>query len=167
MRNQGWHRAAPMLALAALMTAMPSLSQAQRARPSAAALIAGAKATPLAKFEVKDELRELTIEPWLNERVGRKGRIAWRTTSCHARAGDRVVVRSPVCVEAVIRYANGVTLTVGIGFDEKAPRPEQNPNAMWGSIAVRGRGCEFLRHPDRIDGALAAMDDLVKAGRCQ
>jgi hypothetical protein len=73
----------------------------------------------------------------------------------------------PLCVEAVIRYRNGVSITVGIGFDARADRPEQHPSAMWGSLAVKGRGCEFLRHPDSIDAALTSIDETIKAGRCQ
>jgi len=37
---------------------------------------------------------------------------------------------------------------------------------MWGSLAVKGRGCEFLRHPDYVDAALTSIDETIKAGRC-
>jgi hypothetical protein len=157
-----------VLAVAAVMSiAAASNAAAQGKRPPAAALIAAAKAAPLAPFQVKDEIKDLKVEAWLKRRAGTKGRIAWRATSCRSQVNGRDIYNSPICVEVAIRYRNGVVLTVGIGFDETAPRPEQKPNAMWGSIAVKGKGCEFMRHPDYIDAALMDIDVMVKAGRCE
>lgn len=136
-------------------------------RRKAACGFAADKATPLAKFQVKDELKELKVEAWLRQRVGKKGRTAWRSTSCRAKVEDRDIYNSPICVEAVIRYRNGISLTLGIGFDEKSPRTAPVANAMWGSIAVKGRNCEFLRHPDLVDAALENIDDMIKTGRCE
>jgi hypothetical protein len=154
-----------VLSAAALLLVPPHAAEARNA--PAAAFIAGAKAMPLSKFSQQDHIKDLKVEAWLKQRVGAKGRIMWRRTSCRAKAGDRDIVNSPICVEAVIRYPNGVSIIVGIGFDRRAERPEQHPDAMWGSLAVKGRGCEFLRHPDYIDAALTSIDETIKAGRCQ
>ena len=157
-------RAAVAGALFAL-AAMPALAQGNK-RPAPSVLIAAAKATPLEKFQVRDEIKGLKVEAWLTRRVGTKGRIAWRSTSCRAKAGDRDLYNSPICVEAVIRYRNGISLTVGIGFGETAPGAAPVADAMWGSVAAKGGACEFLRHPDHIDAALENIDDTIKAGRC-
>jgi O-methyltransferase involved in polyketide biosynthesis len=166
MLESGLRSVARGIAAAALMAACAAPAQAEVKRPPAAALIAGAKATALAPFQVGDEIKDFKVEAWLRARVGRKGQITWRATSCRAKAEDRFIVNSPICVEAVIRYRNGISLVVGIGFDARAARPEQHPDAMWGEIAVRGKPCEFLRHPDHSDAALRNMDELVKEGRC-
>lgn len=121
---------------------------------------------PLSKFWEQEDIKDLKVEAWLKQRVGAKGRITWRRTSCRAKVGDRDLVNSPICVEAVIRYRNGVSIIVGIGFDQRADRPEQKPDAMWGSVDVNGRGCEFLRHPNDIDAALTTIDETISAGRC-
>ena len=153
-------------AVAALAFCCTEPAMARTVPATPAALIAAAKATPLAPFAVKDELKDLKVEAWLKQRVGKKGQIAWRRTSCRATVGDRDLYNSPICVEAVIRYRNGVSITVGIGFDERKERPEQYPSTMWGSLDVKGKGCEFLRHPDYIDAALTSIDETIKAGRC-
>jgi hypothetical protein len=163
----GWGAVAKAAALVVLFAATSGTAAAETKRPPAAALIAAAKAAPLAPFQVKDEIKDLKIEAWLKRRAAAKAQIAWRATSCRSQVNGRDVYNSPVCVEAAIRFRNGVVLTVGIGFDETAPRPEQKPNAMWGTIAVKGKGCEFMRHPDYIDAALADIDVMVKAGRCE
>jgi hypothetical protein len=157
------------LVAAALLALLPNAASAEtaRTRPAPAVLIAAAKATPLAKFAVQDEIKEFKIEAWLKDRVGKKGQIAWRSTSCRAQVEDRDIYNSPICVEAIIRYRNGISITVGVGFDQKAPRTAPVANAMWGSIAVKGRGCEFLRHPDYIDAALLNVDPMIKSGRCE
>jgi hypothetical protein len=163
-------KAACGFAAAALLSLPPGIAGAETARtarPAAGVLIAAAKATPLAKFAAQDAIKAFKIEAWLKERVGRKGQIAWRSTSCRAKVEDRDIYNSPLCVEAVIRYRNGISITVGVGFDEKAPRAAPVANAMWGSIAVKGRGCEFLRHPDYIDAALLNVDPMIKSGRCE
>lgn len=166
MSNSPRRRAVRAAAAVLVLTGFSGLGAAETKRPPAPALIAGAKATPLAPFQVKDEIKDLTVEAWLKQRVGAKGRIGWRATSCHAKVGDRDIYNSPICVEATIRYAKGFTITVGIGFDARAPRPERKPDAMWGSLAVRGKGCEFFRHPDYIDAALTTMDETIKSGSC-
>jgi hypothetical protein len=163
-------KAARGFAAAMLLSLLPGVAGAEAARtarPAPAVLIAAAQATPLEKFQVDDKIKALKVEAWLKQRVGKKGQIAWRSTACRAKVEDRDIYNSPICVEAVIRYRNGVSLTVGVGFDEKAPRTAPVANAMWGAISVKGRGCEFLRHPDHIDAALLNIDDMIKAGRCQ
>jgi len=162
-----WTLGARAAVVGALLALAAAPAAAQGKRPAPSVLIAAAKATPLETFQVKDEIKDLGVEAWLKRRVGKKGRIAWRSTSCRAKAGDRDLYNAPICVEAVIRYRNGVSLTVGIGFSEKSPRTAPVADAMWGSIAVKGSGCEFLRHPDHIDAALENIDDMIKAGRCQ
>jgi len=154
------------VAAAALIFVFAGSAPAEAKRPPAAALIAGAKVTALAPFQVSDEIKDFTVEAWLRQRAGRQGKITWRATSCQAKVEDRYIVNSPICVEAVIRYRNGIALVVGIGFDARAAKPEQHPDAMWGEIVVRGKPCDFLRHPDHIDAALRNMDELVKAGKC-
>jgi hypothetical protein len=129
-------------------------------------LIAAAKAAPLAPFQVKDEIKNLSVEAWLKARAGAKARVTWRASSCRATVDGRHIYNSPICVEAVIRYPRGFSITVGIGFDARDPHPERKPDAMWGSLALRGKGCEFFRHPDHIDAALTSMDETIKAGRC-
>ena len=52
------------------------------------------------------------------------------------------------------------------GFDENAPRPERKPNAIWGSVAVGGKPCEFYKHPDQVHKGRPKLDEMVKAGRC-
>lgn len=164
LRKAAWGFAA--MALLSLSPGTANAEAARTARPAPAVLIAAAKATPLEKFQVKDEIKALKLEAWLKERVGKKGQIAWRSTSCRAKVEDRDIYNSPICVEAIIRYRNGISLTVGVGFDEKSPRAAPVATAMWGSIAVKGRGCEFLRHPDYIDAALENIDEMIKTGRC-
>jgi hypothetical protein len=154
-------RAAAAAALFGLVAA-PALAQGKR--PAPAALIAAAKATKLADFEVMDELRGLTVEAWMKKLYG-AAPIAWRAKTCREVAGDRMSVNSPICVEAIVRL-KGVTFTLGVGFDEEAPRPERKPNAIWGSVAVGGKGCEFYRHPDQIQQGRVQIDEMVKTGRC-
>jgi len=144
------------------LAAAPGLAQGKR--PPPAALIAAAKATKLADFEVMEELRGLTVEAWMKKLYGQTP-IAWREKTCREVAGDRMSVNSPICVEATVQLKN-VTFTLGVGFDEEAPRPERKPNAIWGSVAVRGEGCEFYRHPDQIQLGRGQIDEMVKAGRC-
>jgi hypothetical protein len=140
---------------------------AEARRPSGAALISAAKAAQLDQFQVREELRGLTVERWMKRMFGTR-RVAWRATTCRASANGKAVIASPICVEAAVRLAAGVTFTLGVGFDEKAARPQEKPNAMWGTITVRGKHCDFLRHPDQIHDARAQMDEMVKAGgRCQ
>jgi hypothetical protein len=140
---------------------------AAETRPPAAALIAGAKRTPLDRFQVRDELKGLTAEQWLKRTFGARP-VAWRATSCRSAANGKPMTASPVCVEATLRFAAGVSFTLGIGFDEKARRPQDHPNAMWGVIAIRGRHCDFLRHPDHMHEIDKSIDAMVEAGgRCQ
>ncbi len=166
---EGFARAFSRGFAVALLLASPGFAAAEAprtGRPAPAVLIAAAKATPLAKFAVKDELKDLAVERWLVNHAAKKGRITWRSTSCRAKVEDRDIYNSPICVEAVIRYRNGISITVGIGFDAKAPRNAPVADAMWGSIDVKGKGCEFLRHPDYIDAALANVDEMIKSGKC-
>ncbi|HEY7610026.1 MAG TPA: hypothetical protein VIF14_12395, partial [Alphaproteobacteria bacterium] len=100
-------RVARGIAAAALVAASAAGAPAAAKRPPAAALIAAAKATPLAPFQVSDEIKDFKVEAWLRERVGRQGQITWRATSCQAKVEDRYIVNSPICVEAVIPYRNG------------------------------------------------------------
>ena len=142
-------------------------THAAGARPSAAVLIAAAKNTKLAEFEVMEELRPLKVEAWL-KKLGDNRPIAWRSKVCRAKVEERDKVNAPICVEAAIRFDKGVVLTVGIGFDEEAARPQEKPNTIWGAISIRGAPCDFLRHPDQIHLARKAIDDIVKAGgRCR
>lgn len=154
-------RAAAAAVLLGLVAA-PALAQGKR--PAPAVLIAAAKATKLADFEVMDELRGLTVEAWMKKLYG-AAPIAWRAKTCREVAGDRMTVNSPICVEATVQLRN-VAFTLGVGFDEEAPRPERKPNAIWGSVAVRGKGCEFYRHPDQIQQGRVQIDEMVKTGRC-
>lgn len=149
----------------ALLVFAAAPAPAQGKRPAPAALIAAAKATKLADFEVMDELRGLTVEAWMKQLYG-SAPIAWRAKTCREIAGDRMSVNSPICVEATVRIKGGVAFTLGVGFDEGAPRPERKPNAIWGSVAVRGKGCEFYRHPDQIHQGRKQIDEMAKAGRC-
>lgn len=141
---------------------MPATAQGKR--PAPAALIAAAKASKLADFEVMDDLRGLTVEAWMKKLYG-TAPIAWRAKTCREVAGDRMSVNSPICVEATVRLKN-VTFTLGVGFDENVPRPERKPNAIWGSVAVRGKGCEFYRHPDQIQQGRVQIEEMVRTGRC-
>jgi hypothetical protein len=163
----GWRRATRAAFLLASLTAGASTALAEARRPSAATLIAAAKATKLDQFEVREELRGLTVERWVKQMFGTRA-IAWRATSCRSSANGRTMTASPICVEATVRFPAGVSFTVGVGFDEKAARPQEKPNAIWGSISVRGKPCGFLRHPDQVHAARAQIDEMVKAGgRCQ
>ena len=162
----GAFTAAVAVASAAL-AAIAAPASAQTARPSAAALIAGAKKTLLDKFEVRDELRGLTVETWLKQMFGARP-IAWRASSCRESANGHAMIASPICVLAVVRYPAGVAFELGIGFDAKAARPQDHPNAMWGRVIIRGRHCDFLRHPDRMHEMQLALEEMVKAGgQCQ
>ena len=165
----GTARRAALAGLAALAYAHgapePSIAET---RPSAATLIAAAKKVPLAQFQVMEEIRDITVEPWLRRLFGANAGIAWRSGSCRAGTDDRATVNSPICVEATIRFKHGVAFVLGIGFDEKAARPQDHANALWGNITVRGRHCDLLRHPDHIQHAPEAINAMIKAGgRCQ
>ena len=149
---------------AALLGLVAAPVMAEGKRPAPAVLIAAAKATKLADFEVMDELRGLTVEAWMKKLYG-TAPIAWRARTCREVAGDRMSVNSPICVEATARLKT-VTFTLGVGFDENVPRPEQKPNAIWGSVAVRGKGCEFYRHPDQIQQGRVQIEEMVRTGRC-
>src|SRR5512132_285753 len=81
---------------AALLLAAAASAAAETRRPSASALIAAAKATPLADFEVMEELRGLKVEAWMKQLFGATP-IAWRATSCRASANVAI------CVEATVR----------------------------------------------------------------
>ncbi len=167
MRNMT--RLAAAIGAAALVTFATGAERthAAGARPSAAVLIAAAKNTELDKFEVMDELRPLKVEAWL-KKLGDNRPIAWRSKVCRAKAEERNKVNAPICVEATIRFDKGVVLTVGVGFDEEVVRPQEKPNTIWGAVSVRGAPCDFLRHPDQIQLARKAIDDMVKAGgRCR
>jgi hypothetical protein len=157
--------AAAFVLASLLVGAAPAAAEARR--PPAAALIAAAKATQLDAFQVREELRGLTVERWLKQLFGARP-IAWRATSCRSSADGKTMTASPICVEASVRFAAGVAFTLGVGFDEKAARPQDKPNAIWGTIAIRGKPCDFLRHPDQIHEARPQIDEMVKAGgRCQ
>ncbi len=159
-----WGLAASACAAAALLATTGAPARAQAKRPAPAVLVAAAKATKLADFEVMEELRGLTVEAWMKKLYG-AAPIAWRARTCREVAGDRMTVNSPICVEATVRL-KGVTFTLGVGFDENVPRPERKPNAIWGSVAVANKGCAFYRHPDQIQQGRAQLDEMAKAGRC-
>lgn len=162
MSEFAWAARAAVAAASLGLVAAPAVGQGKR--PAPAALIAAAKATKLADFEVMDELHGLTVEAWMKKLYG-TAPIAWRAKTCRELAGDRMSVNSPICVEATVRLKN-VTFTLGVGFDENVPRPERKPNAIWGSVAVRGKGCEFYRHPDQIQQGRVQIDEMVRTGRC-
>lgn len=62
----------------------------------------------------------------------------------------------------------GVAFTLGVGFDENVPKPQDKPNTVWGAISIGGRPCDFHRHPDAVQQAPKAIDDIVTAGgRCK
>ena len=148
-----------------VLAAAPASAEAKR--PPAAALIAAAKATQLKNFEVSEELRALTVEAWLQKMFGTRP-IAWRATTCQTAAERGTQAGSPICVLAAVRFEAGVTFTLGVGFDEAVARPQDKPNTIWGTIAVRGKQCDFLRHPDAVQKARPQIDVIVKAGgRCQ
>lgn len=152
--------------LAGLVLGAASAS-AEARRPSAATLIAAAKATKLDEFQVREELRGLTVDRWMKRLFGTRP-VAWRATSCRSPADGRAVTAWPICVEGTVRLPAGVSFTLGVGFDEKAARPQEKPNAIWGSISVRGKPCDFLRHPDQVHDARPQIDEMVKAGgRCR
>jgi len=150
-------------ALAVSLAAMP---EAWAARPSNTVLIAAAKKAPLAQFEVMEEIRRLTVEAWLKKLFPGRA-VVWRGAVCRAKAGDAASVDSPICVEALVRFEKGVVFTLGVGFDDRIAKPQDKPNAIWGSIAMRGRHCDFYRHPDAVQQAPNAIADIVKAGRCK
>lgn len=155
-----------LLAVAGASIALAAAAAAETRRPADAALVAGAKRTPLDRFNVRNELRGKTVEPWLKELFGGRT-IAWRATSCRAEADGRVMIASPLCVEATVRFDRGVAFALGIGFDDKAARPEDHPNALWGTITVRGEHCDFIRHPDHMVDLDKGIDEMVRAGgRC-
>lgn len=156
---------ARIAAAGALLMLAVAPAPAQGKRPAPAVLIAAAKATKLAGFEVMEELRGLTVEAWMTKLYGATP-IAWRAKTCREVAGDRTTVNSPICVEATVQLKNGVAFTLGVGFDEEAPRPERKPNAIWGTVAVKGQGCELYRHPDQVQQGRKQIDEMVKAGRC-
>jgi hypothetical protein len=157
-------RAARAAVAAALLGLIAAPASAQGKRPAPAVPNAAAKATKLADFEVMDELRGLTVETWMKTLYG-AAPIAWRAKTCREVTGDRMSVNSPICVEATVRL-EAVTFTLGVGFDEDAPRPERKPKMIWGWAAVRGKGCEFYRHPGQIHRGRAQIDEMAKAGRC-
>jgi hypothetical protein len=162
-----WWRRVAMVA-AVVVLAGTSSGAAQGKRPPAAALIAAAKATKLADFEVADELRGLTVQAWMAKLFGAQTPVAWRASNCKAAAGEQQMVNSPICVEARVQLKAGVAFTLGVGFDENVPQPERKPNAIWGSVSVRGKPCEFYRHPDQVHQGRPQLDEMVKAGgRCK
>lgn len=163
LRNS--RKAARAIAAAAVLVLSATSAFAEAKRPAAAALIAAAKATALADFEVSEEIRGLKVEAWMRKLFG-TAPIAWRATTCQAAAGLTVMVNSPICVEATVRVKASVVFTLGVGFDENAPRPERKPNAIWGAVEVRGKHCDFYRHPDQIQQGRPQMDEMAKAGRC-
>jgi len=87
--------AAAISAATILATAGLGPAAAQTSRAPAAVTIAAANQVSLAKFQVSEEIRSLTVEPWLRRLFGEKTAIA-----CRAAAGGRAMVASPVCVEA-------------------------------------------------------------------
>jgi hypothetical protein len=160
-------RAAGRMLAAAMLVLAASTAGAETRRPSAAVLVAAAKSAALAQFEVLDELRGLTVEAWMRKLFGATP-IAWRATSCRSTAATGAKLDSPICVEAVVRLQAGVTFTLGVGFDEEAPRPERKPNSIWGFVATGGKECEFYGHPDQVQRARPKIDAIVKAGgRCK
>lgn len=162
---KGKHALRAAAATLIMVTASTAPGLAEGKRPAPAALIAAAKAIKLVDFEVMEELRGFTVETWMKKLFG-AAPVAWRAKTCRAAAGDRMAVDSPICVEGTVRLQGGVTFTLGVGFDEEAPRPERKPNTIWGSVSVGGKVCEFYRHPDQVQLGRAQLDKMVKAGRC-
>ena len=150
----------------ALVLATGLDASAAAKRPPNTVLIAAAKRAALAKFEVMEEIRGLTVEAWLKKLFPGRA-IVWRGAVCRVKAGDAASVDSPICVEALVRFEKGVVFTLGVGFDDQIAKPQEKPNAIWGSVAIRGKHCDFYRHPDPIQQAPNAIAAIVKSGRCQ
>ena len=60
-------------------------------------------------------------------------------------------------------FEKGVVFTLGVGFDDQIAKPQEKPNAIWGSVAIRGKHCDFYRHPDPIQQAPNAIATIVGA----
>jgi hypothetical protein len=165
MRFAGIVSAAAAAGFAFALLAGPAVSAAAK-RPPNTVLIAAAKKAALEKFEVIEEIRGLTIEAWLKKLFPGRA-IVWRGAVCRVKAGDAASVDSPICVEALVRFEKGVVFTLGVGFDDQVAKPQDKPNSIWGSIAIRGKHCDFYRHPDPIQQAPQAIADIVKSGRCR
>jgi hypothetical protein len=145
-------------AVAALLALAAAPALAQGKRPAPAALIAAAKATKLADFEVMEELRGLTVEAWMKKLYG-NAPVAWRAKTCREVAGDRMSVNSPICVEAAVHIR--AALSRSAGFDEEAPRPERKPNDLGLVMARKGLRVTATR-PD--PAGRKQIDEMSKAG---